>query len=296
MKVFLTGSEGQLGSELRPMLEAAGCDVAAPLLSELDIVDGAAVARAVDKSRPGVIVNCAAYTAVDRAEKEFDLAAAINKTGAANLARAAADAGARLIHISTDFVFDGQRPVPYRETDPANPPGVYGASKLEGEQEVSRLLDECIIVRTSWLYGAGGHNFVKTILRLAAERESISVVYDQAGTPTWTADLAGALVEIVRSVEEGGSHWGVYHYSNEGVASWYDFAVAIVEEAREAGFALKCGRVEPVLTAEYPTPAKRPPYSVLDKAKIKRTFNLRIPHWRASLREMLKGLYGDSHA
>ncbi|MFQ5737183.1 MAG: dTDP-4-dehydrorhamnose reductase [Thermodesulfobacteriota bacterium] len=296
MKILLTGSGGQLGSDLRPMLEQAGFDVVARRSSELDITDGAQVASEVVALRPDVIINAAAYTKVDLAEKERDRAAAVNRTGPALLARAAVDAGAALVHISTDFVFDGKKPRPYTETDGTNPLGAYGRTKFLGEREVADIITEHVIVRTSWLYGLAGPNFLKTILRLAGERESMRVVYDQTGTPTWTADLAGALVSVVRSIEEGGAPWGLYHYSSEGVASWYDFAVAIVEEAVEAGFSSRCRRIEPILTAEYPTPAARPAYSVLDKAKIKKAFGLTIPHWRTGLRGMIKELYGGSHA
>ncbi len=296
MKILLTGSGGQLGSDLKPMLEAAGHDVAAPRSRELDIIDREKAFGAVSRLRPDIIISCAAYTKVDLAEKERAEAEALNRTGPANLARAAAEAGAKLIHISTDFVFDGRKPLPYTEADATNPLGVYGETKLEGEEEIRRSMEGHMIVRTSWLYGAKGQNFVKTIIRLAGEREFVRVVYDQAGTPTWAADLAGALVDMARSIEQGGAQWGLYHYSNEGVASWYDFAVAVVEEAVAAGFSLKCKRVEPILTAEYPTPARRPAYSVLDKAKIKKTFNLKIPHWRVSLRRMIKELYGGGHA
>ncbi|MDP2689763.1 MAG: dTDP-4-dehydrorhamnose reductase [Deltaproteobacteria bacterium] len=292
MKILLTGSGGQLGSGLKPMLEAAGHAVAAPRSKELDIIDREMVFGAVTRLRPDIIINCAAYTLVDLAEKEREEAEALNRTGPANIAAAAADAGAKLIHISTDFVFDGRKPLPYTEEDATNPLGVYGETKLAGEEEIRRSIEGHMIVRTSWLYGIEGQNFVKTILRLAGERELVRVVYDQAGTPTWAADLAGALVDMARSIEQGGAQWGLYHYSNEGVASWYDFAVAVVEEAVAAGFALKCKRVEPILTAEYPTPARRPAYSVLDKAKIKKTFNMTIPHWRVSLRGMIKELSG----
>lgn len=290
MKVLLTGARGQLGSELGPLLEAAGFEVAAFGSADLDITDGAAVAEAVTDERPGVIVNPAAYTKVDLAEKETGRAYAVNEAGASNLARAAKEAGCALVHVSTDFVFDGRSPVPYDEEAATNPLGVYGASKLAGERAIAATLPEHVIVRTSWLYGVAGGNFVKTMLRLAAERDVLRVVYDQAGTPTWSADLAGMLVTVCRSIEAGQRPWGLYHYSNEGVASWYDFAVAVCDEAAASGMALKCSRVEPILSAEYPVPAKRPAYSVLDKAKIKKTFNQTIPHWRGSLSRMMAEL------
>ncbi len=296
MKILITGSNGQLGKDLKPVLEMAGHEVAARSSAELDVTDKGKVAAEVAAFAPDVVINAAAYTKVDLAEKERARARSVNASGAANVAYAASNAGAAIVHVSTDFVFDGASPRPYTETDGVNPLGVYGATKLEGEQEIERALGRHVIVRTSWLYGALGHNFVKTILRLAGQMELIRVVYDQTGTPTWTKDLAGALAEVVRSIGEGNVEWGLYHYSNEGVASWYDFAVAILEEAEASGLELKCRTVEPILSAEYPTPAARPPYSVLDKTKIKRTFGVRIPHWRAALRNMMKELHGGSDA
>lgn len=296
MKVLLTGAKGQLGSDAAPLLEKAGFEVACFGSGELDISNETAVAEAMKRERPGIILNAAAYTKVDLAEKESGRAYAVNAGGAANMAAAAAEAGCALVHVSTDFVFDGKSPVPYGEEAATNPLSVYGASKLEGEQAVAAALDEHVIVRTSWLYGVTGHNFVKTILRLASERDNLRIVYDQAGSPTWSADLAAMLVNICTAIESGQKPWGLYHYSNEGIASWYDFAVAIREEAEAAGFELKCSHIEPILTSEYPVPAKRPAYSVLNKAKIKKTFNASIPHWRSSLSSMVKELRGKENA
>lgn len=290
MKVLITGTKGQLGSDIVPLLEAAGFTPVPFGSAELDISIEAAVLEAVKKVRPAVIVNSAAYTKVDLAEKETERAYAVNANGPANLAKAAKEAGCPLVHVSTDFVFDGRSPVPYAEEAQANPLSVYGASKLAGERAAAEALEALVIVRTSWLYGTTGHNFVKTILRLASERETLRVVYDQTGSPTWSADLAAMLVEVCTSIESGQKPWGIYHYSNEGVASWYDFAVAICEEAEAAGMSLKCNHIEPILTSEYPVPATRPAYSVLNKAKIKKTFETPIPHWRRSLSTMLKEL------
>lgn len=292
MKVLVTGAKGQLGNDLVSLLDAAGFTVAAFASSELDISDPRAVLEAVKKVRPGIIINPAAYTKVDLAEKEKERAYAVNAVGAENLALAAKEAGCPMVHVSTDFVFDGRSPAPHAEDHEANPLSVYGASKLAGEKSVAAAIDEHVIVRTSWLYGVEGQNFVKTILRLASEREVLRIVYDQAGTPTWSADLASAIVSICKSIEAGKKPWGTYHYSNEGVASWYDFAVAICEEARSIGMSLKSKRIEPILTAEYPLPAVRPAYSVLHKAKIKKTFDIEIPHWRSSLSKMLRELKG----
>ena len=292
MKVLVTGAKGQLGNDLVSLLEAAGFTVAAFSSGELDITDAPAVLEAVKKVKPGIIINPAAYTKVDLAEKEKERAYAVNANGPENLALAAIEAGCAIVHVSTDFVFDGRSPVPCAEDFETNPLSVYGASKLAGENAVAAATNEHVIVRTSWLYGVEGHNFVKTILRLASEREVLRIVYDQTGTPTWSADLASAIVNICKSIEAGKKPWGTYHYSNEGVASWYDFAVAICEEAASTGTPLKCKRIEPILTVEYPLPAARPAYSVLNKAKIKKTFDIEIPHWRSSLSKMLRELKG----
>lgn len=296
MKAIVTGARGQLGSDLCPLLSGAGFEVAAFSSADLDITDQAALEAAIEKERPGVIVNCAAYTKVDLAEKERDRAFAVNSEGALNLARAAKRAGAAVVHISTDFVFSGEKSSPYVEDDPTGPLGVYGESKLSGEAALAANLGEHVIIRTSWLYGASGANFVKTVLRLASEREHLRIVYDQAGTPTWTRDLADAVTAACRAIASGEAPWGTYHYSNEGVASWYDLAVEAVSGAAALGVELRCKTIEPIRTSEYPTPARRPAYSVLDKAKIKRAFGIRIPHWRGSLMEMLKRLERGSHA
>lgn len=290
MKALVTGANGQLGSDLVPALRRVGLDCEGFGSAQLDITDAGAVSGAISTLRPSVVVNCAAYTKVDLAQSQTERAFAINRDGAKNLAESAKDAGATLIHISTDFVFDGSKPMPYNERDPVNPLGVYGASKLAGEDEVRRATDRHVIIRTSWLYGATGANFVKTILRLAKERDEIRVVFDQVGTPTCTLDLSGAIVDILRRLGDSGNDpalWGTYHYSNEGVASWYDFAVAVVEEAGLLGFDLKCKRVLPILTSEYPTPATRPSYSVFDKGKFKTAFKADVRHWRSALRELL---------
>ncbi len=293
MEILITGSAGQLGSDLQPLLVNGGCGVHAFPSSGLDITDRERVFEAVGSVGPQVIINCAAYTKVDLAEKERELAFAVNRDGVRNLAEAAKRSGSALIHISTDFVFDGRKSTPYLETDKTNPLSAYGESKLEGEREAIGALERHIIIRASWLYGLEGNNFVKTILRLAGEREALRVVYDQAGTPTWTRDLAGAITKIIDGLKAGKADYGVYNYSDEGVASWYDFAEAIVEEAKVAGVKLRCSSIEPILTSEYPAPAKRPAYSVLDKKKVKTAFGVAIPHWRRSLREMIKVYRGN---
>lgn len=293
---MLTGSNGQLASDIAPLLDKEGFETAPFDLPVLDISDKEAVLKTAEGLSPDIIINCAAYTQVDKAEDESELAFKVNAGGAANLADAATDVGALLIHISTDFVFDGLKSTPYTELDETAPQGVYGLSKLKGEQEVLGRDCDSLIVRTSWLYGASGHNFVKTMLRLAAERDVLRVVSDQVGTPTWTVDLAGLLVALARHRRDGNIKTGIYHYSNEGVASWYDLTVALVEEAGAMGESLQCNLVEPIPTSAYPTPTDRPPYSVLAKDKIKRDFNISIPHWRVSLRKMLTQLYGEKNA
>lgn len=294
MKVLVTGAGGTLGEDLIPRLASSGFDAEAVDSRGLDVTDRGRVAEYVADVRAGLIVNCSAYTGVDRAEEERERAFAVNEAGPGNLAGAAASAGAAVVHISTDYVFDGTSPVPYTEDDPVNPLGVYGASKLAGEEKVRGALPEHVIIRTSWLYGAGGKgNFVKTMLRLAGEREALRVVFDQVGSPTWTGDLADAIVAVAGAVDRGGVRYGTYHYANEGVASWYDLAVAAVEEARAAGMDIVCRMIEPIRTAEYPLPAKRPAYSVFDKGKIRDAFGLTIPHWRDGLRRMIRELTGE---
>ncbi|MFQ5442384.1 MAG: dTDP-4-dehydrorhamnose reductase [Thermodesulfobacteriota bacterium] len=289
-KIIVLGAGGQLGTDTIRALKDGGFNAAGFNSAELDIRDFEKVLHAIVRERPAFVVNSAAYTNVDGAEKETERAYAVNRDGAANVARAAKETGATLVHISTDFVFDGKKSTPYGEADTVNPLSVYGKSKLAGEEKVRELINEHIIIRASWLYGATGRNFVKTMLNLAGERERLRVVSDQVGSPTWTSDLARL---IVRIAGRDGAPYGIYHYSNEGVASWYDFAVAVIEEAALLGVPLKCREVEPIPTEGYPTPATRPAYSVLNKAKIRETLGLSIPHWRSSLRCMLKDLFKE---
>ena len=232
------------------------------------------LSKVFEKYKPSFSINCAAYTAVDKAEDDREMASKINKTGAENLARHCAKTGSALIHISTDFVFKGDKPVLLAEDDIAEPINVYGQTKLDGELAVKALLKEHFIIRTSWLYSEFGNNFVKTMLKLGAERDELKIIADQAGTPTYAMDLAACIVAVI---ESGSTAYGVYHYSNEGVASWYDFAKAIFDIS---GTSVK---TLPIKTSEYATKAVRPAYSVMDKSKIKHTFNLEIPYWRDSL-------------
>ena len=283
-KVLVTGAAGQLGRELCLLLAEEGIDTVALTRHELDLSGPAdAITATIARHRADWVVNCAAYTQVDKAESEPELAHAVNAVAAGAIARAVHDYGGRMLQVSTDFVFGGDQPTPYREQDAVNPLGVYGATKLAGEQAVQEVLPEALILRTAWVYGEHGHNFVKTILRLAGEREELKVVDDQIGTPSWTRDIATTLLALMRQDASG-----IYHFTNEGVASWYDFALAVVEEARALGQNLPLQRLLPIPTSDYPTPARRPAYSVLSKEKIRPLLSAPIPHWRASLRAMLR--------
>lgn len=281
--ILVTGANGQLGSELRKAGFSALDEVFFTDVAELDITDYAAVEKFVKDNEIDTIINCAAYTAVDKAEDEPELAEKINTQAVANLAKAAAKEDCLLIHISTDYVFDGTASEPYSEKAKTCPVSVYGRTKLAGEQAILKSGCFYIIIRTAWLYSSFGNNFVKTILRLAGERKEISVVSDQVGTPTYAEDLAKAIVAIMEN-EERIEHEGIYHFSNEGVCSWYDFAVEIVKLGK------KDCKVLPVTTAEYPAKTRRPAYSVLDKTKIKHTFGIEIPEWKESLEKMMKEL------
>ena len=285
MKILLTGSGGQLAQELEPILLSAG-QVIAGDRTFFDLSQADSIRQLMGEIKPDLVVNCAAYTAVDKAESEPELANAVNGIAPGILAEECEKSGAALIHISTDYVFGGSQGYPYSETDTTNPLGVYGKSKLAGELSIIKALDRHIIIRTAWVYGNGGKgNFVKTMLRLGKDREEIRVVADQIGSPTWTGDLAGAISQITSGIRP--EIFGTYHYTNSGVASWYDFAVAIFEEAKQLKFPLKVQRVIPITTPEYPTPAKRPAYSVLSSTKISAVLGTHPPHWREGLRQML---------
>ncbi len=285
MKFLITGAAGQLGTSL--LKTAPGDSEIQAKDTELDIRDQAALRKAVHAFRPAVILNAAAYTAVDRAESEREPAFAINASGTENLARVALECGARLIHISTDFVFDGKKSSPYLPEDAMHPLGVYAASKAEGEIRLRALMgNTAVILRTGWLYAAEGHNFVKTMLHLMAEKDSLSVIADQVGTPTWAVSLAKLIWKITRNP----AIKGTYHWSDAGVASWYDFAVAIQEEAMALGLLNKSIPIRPIATEEYPLPAARPAYSVLDKHATMTETGITPAHWRVNLRAMLKEL------
>lgn len=283
-KVLVTGANGQLAQEL--VAHAPECELLALDRKALDISDAATLAEQLDAIAPDVIINAAAYTAVDRAESEPELAQQVNAEGAGNLARACANRGLALLHVSTDFVFDGRASKPYLPSAPTAPLGAYGASKLAGEKAVLEALPSAFILRTGWVYSRFGGNFVKTMLRLMTERDELSVVADQVGTPTWAAGLAQALWAAAARPQLQ----GIYHWSDAGVCSWYDFAVAIHEEGLACGLLHEPVRIYPIPASDYPTPAERPAYSVLDKTDTWLALDLPGEHWRVQLRHMLKQL------
>jgi dTDP-4-dehydrorhamnose reductase len=277
MKILVTGANGQLGQELvrlpaRPDIEIAGFG-----RGELDVTDPEQCRNVIGSYKPEVVIHCAAYTKVDQAESEPDEAYRVNADGTRNAALAAEQIGAKFVYISTDYVFDGKANAPYRENDRTDPQSVYGKSKLAGEQWVQSLSSRYFIVRTSWVYGKYGSNFVKTMLRLAEERDRLKVVSDQVGSPTYTLDLAQFLLELVQT-----DHHGIFHASNTGACSWYEFAKAIFEER---GMTVQ---VEPCTTAEFPRPAPRPAYSVLDHGAIRAHGLKPLRPWRAALRSFLR--------
>ena len=278
--ILVTGGNGQLASCIKDVeKQYDDLNIIYTDHLELDICNLNQI-QTFFKSNPQIdyCINCAAYTAVDKAETEAEKAFEINATGAKNLAQVCNDHDAILIHVSTDFVFDGEKNEPYTETDAANPISVYGASKLQGEVEIQQALKGYFIIRTSWLYSEYGNNFMKTMLRLAETRDGISVVSDQIGTPTYAGDLAEIIIQIINTKTE---KYGIYHYSNEGVASWFEFAKEIFKLTKNKI------KVNPIPSIEYLTPAKRPQYSVLDKAKIKTDLQIKIPFWRDSLKKVI---------
>ncbi|HMQ63882.1 MAG TPA: dTDP-4-dehydrorhamnose reductase [Flavilitoribacter sp.] len=288
-KILVCGADGQMGQSFRAVsgnFPALSFRFASR--SELDIADSLSVDEFFRRHAFDFCINCAAYTAVDRAEQETAAAFAINADGAAYLAEKTFENGCALIHFSTDYVFHGGNGVPFREDDPTGPKGVYARSKLAGEKGVLAANPRTVLIRASWIYSEFGHNFVRTMLRLGAEKDRLSVVCDQVGTPTYGPDLAAAVLTIISVLVSGAAEellpFGIYHYSNEGVASWYDFAKAVFDLS-----GLPC-EVIPIATRDYPTPAERPPYSLLDKSKIKTTFNLEIPYWRDSLKVCLTNI------
>jgi len=290
MKILIYGASGQLGYELMRQGHALSLDMHGVAYPQTDIAELSQVESVFAACQPDLVINAAAYTNVDGAETEPGLATAINKQGAANLARVCAENKIPLIHISTDYVFDGMKGAPYRETDPVSPLGVYGRSKAEGETAVRSGIVEHIIIRTAWLYGSHGHNFVKTILKLAAAKEELQVVSDQYGSPTSAVDLAAAIVTITDFFRQRRAiNWGTYHYCGSGIVSWHGFAETIVEMGRQYTV-LKTIRVEPIKTADYPTRAARPAFSALDCSLIAKHFGISAKPWRDSLKFVIRQL------
>jgi dTDP-4-dehydrorhamnose reductase len=284
MRALILGAGGQVGRELAGAAPA-GAETTALGRAECDVGDAAAVRAAIRAARPDIVFNAAAYTAVDRAESEPEPARRLNAEAPGLIAAAAREAGARTVHVSTDFVFGGAAEGPRRPQDPPRPEGVYARTKLEGESAVRAADPDALIVRTAWVYAPVGANFVNTMLRLMAEKDELRVVADQVGTPTWAPSLAAALWRLAE-LRATGTH----HFTDSGVASWYDFAVAIAEEGREAGLLGKSARILPIATADYPTPAARPAFSVLDKSSTWALLGGPAPHWRVNLRADLREL------
>lgn len=285
MKIVVLGASGQLGSCLKKVsAERNFTDISFPTEEEGNILAPELLDQLFTREQPRFVINCAAYTAVDKAEDEQEICRKVNRDGAAFIASACAKHHATLIHISTDFVFKGNIPQLLNETDPAEPENIYGVTKLEGEEAIKEILPRYFTIRTSWLYSEFGNNFVKTMLRLGKERDQLGVIADQTGSPTYAIDLAGVILDIIDSDSES---YGIYHYSNEGVTSWYDFSKAIFDISKTSV------QVNPVKTSEYVTKAVRPAYSVMDKSKIKSTFSIAIPYWRDSLETCIHRLQSD---
>ncbi len=282
MNILVTGANGQLGSEMRRLGAVSPNNYIFTDVAELDITDAAAVLSMVKNNDIAAIINCAAYTNVDKAESDEATAELINSTAVKNLAVAAKETDATLFHVSTDYVFGSEGNTPRTEDMPLCPLGVYGRTKLNGELAIKESGCKALIFRTAWLYSEFGNNFLKTMMHLTAEREQLNVVFDQVGTPTYAGDLALAIFSIIEAGVYAGNE-GVYHFSNEGVCSWYDFAVEIAAAAGNTN----C-RIEPCHSSEFPSPVTRPPYSVLDKTKVKKTFDIDIPHWRESMEYCIK--------
>lgn len=288
MNILVTGANGQLGCEMRRLGAVSPNNYIFTDVAELDITDSDAVMRVVKECTVEAIVNCAAYTNVDKAESDEAMAELINAVAVGNLARAMKEVGGTLFHVSTDYVFGREGNTPRTEDMPLDPLGVYGRTKLHGEEAIAQSGCKALIFRTAWLYSEFGNNFLKTMMRLTAEREQINVVFDQVGTPTYAGDLALAIFSIIESgVYEGNE--GIYHFSDEGVCSWYDFAVEIAAAAGNTS----C-RINPCHSSEFPSPVTRPPYSVLDKTKIKNTFDIDIPHWRESMEYCIKRIKANN--
>ncbi len=288
MKLLITGASGQVGSELVQICKQRAYAYVAPGHYDLDIADEMAILNIVEQEQPTAVINAAAYTAVDKAEEEAELAYVINRDGPAHLAKACADAAIPLLHISTDYVFDGEKTGAYREIDAPSPTGVYGKSKLEGEKAVAKTLRQHYILRVAWVFGANGHNFVRTMLRLGKERNELGVVADQIGGPTWARDIAERLLQMAVLYHENRPiPWGIYHYVGTPAVTWHGFAETIFDNAQQIGLLSISPAVAAINTEDYPTPAKRPPNSVLNCDKITSALNIQQPNWRLGLKDVL---------
>ncbi len=283
LNILVTGSNGQVGSEIKELSSSYPYRFFFTTRDDIDITDKSSIEEFCKTNNINIIINCAAYTAVDKAESDETNADLVNNEAVKNLALISKELGIKLIHISTDYVFDGKAYMPYIEDDTTNPQSVYGKTKLAGEHAMLEINPKnSIIIRTSWVYSYYGNNFVKTMLRLAKEKESLGVIFDQVGTPTYAKDLAKTILDIIPEIKNQNAE--IYNYSNEGVLSWYDFAKEIMKMAK-----LSC-KINPIETKEYPTPAKRPHYSLLNKAKIKSEYKIEIPYWKDGLDDCLKRL------
>lgn len=297
--IWLIGNKGMLGTEIAEMLFSRGLDFTGTD-REVDITKPEALldftAQYTGDKSIAWIINCAAYTAVDKAEDDTELCRLLNEEGPAHIASTAKKTGARLIHISTDYVFHGDGKKPYREDDPTDPTGVYGRTKRDGENRALEANDATYIVRTAWLYGRHGNNFVSTMLRLMKERDSVSVVDDQSGTPTWASDLAQTLIAFIDSDAKGTpAPYGIYHFTGEGNITWFDFAQEIYKKGRELGLLSRDCKINPCTSGQFPSKVRRPPYSVLDKSKIGSTLGITIPEWEKSLENFLRLLAINSN-
>lgn len=290
MKILVTGAQGQLGREVVLSLRESAYNAIGAGRAELDLSKPDTVANRVAAFGADWVVHCAAYTQVDKAEQESELAFTVNRDGARAVAEGAKQSGSRILTISTDFVFDGAQSTPYSEDDEPKPLSVYGNSKWQGEQSIREVLPDATVLRTAWVYGVYGQNFVRTILRLAAERQQLRVVDDQVGTPTWTRDIARTIQTLIETGQPG-----ILNYTNEGIASWYDFALQTIEYARELGFPIKLQELLPIPSSEYPLPAARPAFSVLSKEKVRPLLPWKNPHWRTSLYNMMEQLKCDKN-
>ncbi len=282
MKALVTAAQGQVGHALTTLAKTSTFDLLSLSRQQLDIADLLSVQAAIEQYKPDVLVNAAAYTAVDKAEADQATAYAVNETGSTHLAQACQHAGIPLIHISTDYVYCGEQKVPYIEGNVTDPLNVYGASKLAGDNAIAAILDEHIILRTSWVFGQHGNNFVKTMLRLGKERDELGVIDDQYGCPTAAEDIAETIFRLCESIQSGKASWGLYHYCGQPATSWYGFASHIFDRAKTLGFDLAV-TVKPITTQDYPTPAKRPKSTLMDCGKIKTRYNIDQPDWRGRL-------------